>query len=64
MRYGDDPVRVRCLARWLVASHGKGAEAIALAVVATLVDTGQLDYAAMWQQVASIVSSLIGSGSV
>ena len=64
MRYGDDPVRVRCLARWLVASHGKGAEAIALAVVATLVDTGQLDYAAMWQQVASLVSSLIGSGSV
>ena len=64
MRYGDNPVRVRCLARGLVASHGKGAEAIALAVVATLVDTGQLDYAAMWQQVASLVSSLIGSGSV
>ena len=64
MRYGDTPVRVRCLARWLIASYGKGAEAVALAVVATLVDTGQLDYAALWQQVASIVGSIVGSGSL
>ena len=64
MRYGEDPVRVRCLARWLVAAHGKRAEAIALTVVATLVETGQLDYAALWRQVASIVGSMIGSGTV
>jgi hypothetical protein len=64
MRYREDWARVRCLARWLVASHGKSAEAIALAVVATLVDNGQLDYAAFWQQVASLVSSMIGAGGV
>ena len=64
MRSRENPARVRNLARWLVASHGKGAGAIALAVVATLVDNGQLDYAALWLQVASAVSSILGSGSV
>jgi hypothetical protein len=64
MRYREDLVRVRSLARWLIAAHGKGAEAIALAVVATLVDNGQLDYAALWQQVASLVSSMTGSGGI
>ena len=64
MRYREKFPRVRSLARWLIASHGKGAEAIALAVVATLVDNGQLDYAALWQQVASLVSSMMGSGGV
>jgi hypothetical protein len=62
MRYRDDPVRVHSLARWLVASYGKGAEAIALAVVATLIDNGQLDYAELWQQVARFVGTLIGGG--
>jgi len=64
MRYRWNLARVRSLARWLIASHGKGAEAIALAVVATLVDNGQLDYAALWQQVACLVSSMMGSGGV
>lgn len=64
MRYREDMARVRGLARWLIASHGKGAEAIALAVVATLVDNGQLDYAALWLKVASIVSSMLGTGAV
>jgi hypothetical protein len=62
MRYREDLARVRCLARWLVACHGKRAEAIALAVVATLVDNGQLDYAALWQQVATLVGSMMGTG--
>jgi hypothetical protein len=42
MRYREDLARVRGLARWLIASHGKSAEAIALAVVATLANNGQL----------------------
>ena len=42
----------------------QAAEATALAVVATLVDNGQLDYAALWQQVATLVSSMMGTGSV
>jgi hypothetical protein len=64
MRYREDLARVRSLARWLIASHGRSAEAIALAVVATLVDNGQHDYAALWQQVASLIGSLMGSGGV
>ena len=64
MRYRENLARVHCLARWLIASHGKSAEAIALAVVATLIDNGQLDYAALWQQVASVVSSMTGAGGV
>jgi hypothetical protein len=64
MRYREDLARVRGLARWLIASHGKSAEAIALAVVATLVDNGQLDYAALWLKVASLVSSMMGSSAV
>lgn len=62
MRYREDFARVRSLARWLIASHGKGAEAIALAVAATLVEQGQFDYAALWLQVASLVGSMMGSG--
>lgn len=62
MRYREDFARVRSLARWLIASHGKGAEAIALAIAATLLEQGQLDYAALWQQVASLVSFMSGSG--
>jgi hypothetical protein len=64
MRYRENLARVCSLARWLIASHGKGAEAIALAVAATLVEQGQPDYAALWQQVASLVSSMMGSGGV
>jgi len=64
MRCREEFARVRSLARWLIASHGKGAEAIALAVAATLVEQGQLDYAALWQQVASLVSSMMGSGGM
>jgi hypothetical protein len=64
MRYREDFARVHGLARWLIASHGKSAEAIALTVVATLVDNGQLDYAALWQQVASLVSAMMGTGGV
>jgi hypothetical protein len=64
MRLREHPARVRGLARGLIASHGKSAEAIALAVVATLVENGQLDYAALWQQVASLVSAMIGTGNV
>jgi hypothetical protein len=64
MRYRENLARVRSLARWLIASHDKRAEAIALAVVATLVEQGQLDYAALWQQVASLVSSMMGTGGI
>jgi hypothetical protein len=64
MRSRENLARVRSLARWLIASHGKGAEAIALAVTATLVEQGQLDYAALWLQVASLVTSMMGSGGV
>jgi len=64
MRYREKFPRVRSLARWLIASHGKGAEAIALAVAATLVEQGQLDYAALWQQVAFLVSSMMGPGGM
>ena len=62
MRYGGDFARVRSLARCLIASHGKGAEAIALAIAATLVEQGQFDYAALWQQVATLIGSIVGSG--
>jgi hypothetical protein len=64
MRYREKPVRVSYLAQWLVASYGKGAEAVALAVAATLIDNGQVDYAEMWQQIARIVSTLIGPSGV
>ena len=64
MRYRENFARVRSLARWLIASHGKRAEAIALAIAATLVEQGQLDYAALWQKVASLVSTMAGSGGV
>jgi mannose/fructose-specific phosphotransferase system component IIA len=60
MRYREDFARVRSLARWLIACHGKSAEAIALAIAATLVEQGQFDYAAVWQQVASLVNSMVG----
>ena len=62
MRSREDFARIRSLARWLIASHGRGAEAMALAVVATLIDNGQLDYAAFWLQVASLVGSMMGTG--
>jgi hypothetical protein len=64
MRYREDFPRVRRLACWLIASHGKGAEAVALAVAATLIEQGQLDYAALWRQVASLVGSIMGSGGL
>jgi hypothetical protein len=64
MRSRENFARVRRLARWLIAAHGKGAEAIALTVAATLVEQGQFDYAALWQQVASLVGSMLGSGGL
>jgi len=64
MRSREDFARVRRLARWLIAAPGTGAEAIALTVAATLVEQGQFDYAALWQQVASLVGSMLGSGGL
>lgn len=60
MRDRESPARVHGLARWLVARYGRQAAAIA----ATLVDNGQIDYAQMWQQVARLASTLLGSGDV
>ncbi|HEY3919887.1 MAG TPA: hypothetical protein VGL83_19000 [Stellaceae bacterium] len=59
MRYREEPARVKALARGLIAAYGKGAGAVALAIAATLIDNGLLDYAQIWQQVAT----LIGGGS-
>jgi hypothetical protein len=47
------------LAQNLIAAYGKDAGAVALAIAATLIDNGLLDYAQLWNQVAQ----LIGGGS-
>jgi hypothetical protein len=52
--------RVRRLARALIANHGRMAEIVALATVSALVEGGQLEYAELWQQVASAVSAMLG----
>jgi hypothetical protein len=60
----SEPARIRDLAQWLIASHGRAAQVVALAIVATLLDSGQIDYAQLWQQVAQIVGTVGGSGGV
>ena len=57
--------RTRQLARVLISAHGRSAEAVALATVATLMESGQLDYAELWQQVARAVSTILtGANSI
>jgi hypothetical protein len=47
-----------------ISLFGKAAVAAALAVAATLIDHGLLDYAALWQQVAQVAGNLLGTGGV
>lgn len=63
MRYREKPERVRRLAQSLVVTYGGNASAIALAIVATLIESGLGDYAELWQQVASSVTTLLGPGA-
>jgi hypothetical protein len=51
--------RARSVARALIASHGRSAQAIALATAAVLLENGQGDFAVLWQQVARVVSTLL-----
>ncbi len=51
--------RAKCVARALVASHGRSAQAIALATAAVLLENGQGDFAVLWQQVARVVGALL-----
>jgi hypothetical protein len=59
MRYREQAARTNSLAQNLIAAYGKDAGAVALAIAATLIDNGLLDYAQLWNQVAQ----LIGGGS-
>ena len=56
----DSMAHVRRLARSLIASHRKGALAVALATAAALLSMGQIEYAEVWQQVASAISVMLG----
>ncbi len=51
--------RAKDVARALIAAHGRGAQAIALATAAVLLENGQGDFAILWQQVARVVSTLL-----
>ena len=55
----DAGARARCVARALIASHGRSAYAIALATAAVLLENGQGDFAVLWQQIARVVSTLL-----
>lgn len=54
-----ESVRVRSLARCLISTYGKGAQGVALAVAATLLAQGQIDYAELWQQAAQFIGALL-----
>jgi hypothetical protein len=56
------PTRICRLAREIVAHYGKAAELVALATAATLMQCGQIEYAEVWQQVASTVSTMLNGG--
>jgi hypothetical protein len=59
----ENPTRVRRLARTFIARYGKAAEIVALAAATTLLQSGQVEYAEIWQQVASAVNAMLsGSG--
>lgn len=51
----EKPARVNALAQGLIAAYGTRASAIALAIAATLIDNGLIDYAQLWQQVANLI---------
>ncbi|HUK60819.1 MAG TPA: hypothetical protein VLV50_16425 [Stellaceae bacterium] len=55
--------RAKRVARALIASHGRSAQAIALATAAVLLENGQGDFAMLWQQVARAVSTLLAGDS-
>ena len=55
MRTLEESTRAKALAQGLIAAYGKGASVIALAIVATLIDNGLIDYAQLWQQVANLI---------
>lgn len=59
MHYREEPERTKTLAQMLVARYGTSAATTALAIAATLIDSGLLDYAQLWQNVAT----LLGGGS-
>lgn len=56
MRIREDSTRAKALAQALIAAYGKGAGVTALAIAATLIDNGLIDYAQLWQQVANLLS--------
>lgn len=58
-----NPTRVRRLARTFIARYGKTAEIVALAAAATLLQSGQIEYAEIWQQVAAAVRAML-SGAI
>ena len=55
MRTLEESTRAKALARALIAAYGKGARMTALAIAATLIDNGLIDYAQLWQQVANLL---------
>ncbi len=59
MTFAQASTRARCVARALIAAHGRSAQAIALATAAVLLENGQGDFAVLWQQVARVVSTLL-----
>jgi hypothetical protein len=63
MTFAKASARVGCLARALIASHGRSAQAIALATAAVLLENGQGDFAVVWQQVARVVGNLLAGDS-
>jgi hypothetical protein len=59
MMLAEAGARARCVARALISSHGRSAQAIALATAAVLLENGQGDFAVLWQQVARVVGTLL-----
>ena len=55
-----NPTRIRRLARTFIERYGRTAEIVALATAATLLQSGQIEYAKIWQQVAATVSAMLG----
>ena len=56
MRYRDETERTKKLAQTLIAAYVKDAGAVALAITTALIDSGLLDYAQLWNQVALLIS--------
>ena len=56
------PTRIGRLAADIIAHYGRTADLVALATAAALMQCGQIEYAELWQQVASTVSTMLNGG--